>query len=338
MRIADAFDTLVWLLRCNGFAVALAGEPGIGKSQLVEQASAKLVLEYRPVEVAFFMTEDLTGLPYRRVDQTFWTRPSWFPTSGQGVLVLEDFNRVGDPNVLNCLMNLLLNGRLNRHVLPPDWRVVGTLNVGSRFHTAILDAAQISRIAVLMLETDVDSVTCWGRANGAHPVVLEFLAANPTFLHCPPATDDEQRPWPNPRSWLDGLGRCLPRDPGGNSEFNPVLLEQLARTFVGPTAAAAFAQYVAAPVPSCKEILEKPLQERARFRLLADPPVFLQRLREFLDFLPKIGFRRAYWENFLRFLDLVPGDVRVGFCGAMEEQHPGYAWTREINQWLYATR
>lgn len=335
MQIGTAYPILRHLVAHNRCAVALVGPPGVGKTQMVQQAAQELGLEYRPVEMAFYQTEDLCGMPYRDGDRTLWTRPAWFPDAGDGVLSLEDMNRLGDPNVLNCLMTLLLDRRLHTYPLPAGWRVAATLNVGPQFLTSRLDLAHISRVAVIEVETDIDSVLIWGEAHGGHPLVLEFLRANPTYLMQPPAADG-QKPWANPRSWFLGVGENLPRNANHGADLG--FLQALVSTFVGEPAAVAFVTWMYTTPPSCKELLDHPLSSQARFRLTADNALLLQRLVEFVDYLPKRGFRPDHFEHFKQFLSLVPADALAGFLHTMQKKYRDLAWTQRLMTWIRLRR
>jgi hypothetical protein len=281
--------------------------------------------------MAFYQTEDLAGMPYCQGDCTLWSRPFWFPTDGTGVLVLEDVNRVGDPHVINCLMGLLLDRRLHAYCLPAGWRVAATLNVGQEFLATRFDPAQISRMALLDLETDVETVVSWGAAHGCHPLVVEFLRANPAYLLQLPAADG-QTPWANPRSWLQGVGENLPRDLPQNCQ--PAFLQALVSTFVGEAAAVAFVKWLDTAPPSCKDLLERPLSRQAGFRLAADSALLMQRLVEFVTYLPKVGFRTHLFENLTQFLSVVPKDAMAGFVRALERQHQDLVWTQRIKKWI----
>jgi len=332
VQINTASPLLRHLMERNRCAVALVGLPGVGKTQIVQQTAQELGLEYRPVEMAFYQTEDLCGMPYRDGDRTLWTKPAWFPETGEGVLSLEDMNRLGDPNVLNCLMTLLLDRRLHTYPLPAGWRVTATLNVGSQFLISRLDLAHISRVAIIEVETNIDSVLRWGETYEAHPAVLAFLRANPTYLMQLP-TADGQKPWPNPRSWFLGVGENLPQEI--NHETDQTFLQALVSTFVGESAAFAFVAWLCTTLPSCQEILDRPLSSQMRFRFTTDTGLLLQRLTEFEDYLPKRGFRLDHFEHLKQYLSLIPADALAGFLHTMQRKHPNLAWTQRLMVWKY---
>jgi len=335
VQIDTASRLLRHLMACNRCAVALVGPPGVGKTQMVQQTAKELGLEYRPVEMAFYQTEDLCGMPYRDGDRTLWTRPAWFPEAGDGVLSLEDMNRLGDPNILNCLMTLLLDRRLHTYPLPVGWRVAATLNVGPQFLASRLDLAHISRVAIIEVEANINSVLTWGEKHAVHPLVLAFLRANPTYLMQLP-TADSQKPWANPRSWCFGVGENLPQEI--NSGVDPAFLQALVGTFVGEPAAVAFVTWLFTALPSCKEILEHPLSSQARFHLTADNALLLQRLAEFVDYLPTRGFRLDHFEHLKQFLSLVPADVLAGFLHTMQKKYRNLAWTQRLTVWIHPSR
>ena len=330
MHVQFGAEILKNIIIRNRSSAAFAGPPGVGKSQIVRQLAIELGLEHRPVEMAFYQTEDLCGVPYRDGGKTLWTKPWWFPEDGAGVLVLEDFNRVADANILNCLMGLLLDRRLHSHVLPPGWRLVATLNVGHRFMTSKLDTAHISRLALIDVEADLESLVAWGSQHNANSLVLDFLKANPVYFFQFP--NDDQKPWPNPRSWLEGVGNNLPDDAqhGGDPGF----LQLLVSSFVGEAPSAAFVHWLFSQPPACKDILDTSLSRRARYRFEADSALVMQRLVEFVDYLPKVGFTSNRFSNLKKFLKLSPADVLIGFVERMNTKNSNTIWTQELSRWI----
>ncbi len=332
MSMQLAFEILRLLLAQNASAVALVGPSAIGKTKMVEQAATSLGLSYRRVNVSTHEVDDLAGLPYRSGQQTFWAQPSWFPAGGDGVLNLDDVNRAPDHAVLNAVMPLFRERRLHEHTLPGGWRVVATLNAGQEYSVLQLDMAQISRLAVICVDAHLPSFIEYGRANGVQTLILDFLTANPAFFYVPPAPDNGCHPWPNPRAW-EAASLHLPKDPVRWLALEPAILQGLMGTFVGEAAAAAFAEYLRRPFPSCKEIVERSLDRQAQHRLQTEPGLGAQRLRELMEFLPKIGLRRSHLENLIDFLRLIPRDAAVAFCQAMEREYPQHAWVRNLKQW-----
>ncbi len=334
MAIKDAHELIMRLLRRNGFAVAVSGAPGIGKGKLLREVADALGLPHLSVHVACMGVEDLSGLPYRVDEYTHWTRPHWFPRAGtDGVLVLEDFNRVCDRGVLNSLMPLLLDRQLNGHALPPGWRVAATMNSGERYSVQPLDAAQLNRVAMVTIDVDPDGAVAWGRRNSVHPVVLEFLAENPSYVHQVPADGCEECAWPSPRSWFDGVARHLPATPEEWSELDQDRLRVLASVFVGPSAAAAFSEHVWRPVPGWREILDDGLREHGRCRLLAEPSIAAQRLAEFSGSLERLPYGLPRLANLEKFLGFVPRELVAGFVAELERKHPRSQWSVKIAEW-----
>jgi hypothetical protein len=334
MAVKDAYELIMRLLRCNGCAVAVAGEAGIGKSKILQEVAAELGLAHLSVHVACMGIEDLTGLPYRVEKCTHWTRPHWFPgEETDGVLVLEDFNRVGDRGVLNSLMPLFLDRQLNGHALPPGWRIAATLNPARGYAVQALDAAQLGRMALVPMEVDPEGVVAWGRRNGVNPVVLEFLAENPSYVHQVPADGSEECAWPSPRSWFDGVARHLPVTPEEWGDLNRDGLRMLASVFVGPSAAAALSEHMWRPVPGCREILDEGLREHEGCRLLSEPSIAAQRLAEFGGSLARLPYGLPRLANLEKFLGFVPRELVAGFVGDLGRKHPRSQWSVKIAEW-----
>jgi hypothetical protein len=334
MAVKDAYELIMRLLRRNRFAVAVLGEAGIGKTEVLRQVAEALGLAHLSVNVACMGVEDLTGLPYRIDKCTHWTRPHWYPGEGtEGVLVLEDFNRVGDRGVLNSLMPLLLDRQLNGHALPPGWRIAATLNPARGYAVQALDAAQLGRMALVPMDVDPEGVVAWGWKNGVNPVVLEFLAENPSYVHQVPADGSEECAWPSPRTWFEGVARHLPVTPEEWGDLNREGLGLLASVFVGGSAAAAFSENFWRPMPGVREILDDGLRECERCRLLADPSIAAQRLGEFAGSLARLPFGLPRLANLETFLGFVPRELAAGFVADLERKHPRSQWSVKIAEW-----
>ena len=140
------------------------GEAGLGKSQVVQQW-VKKQKEKNPefgfidLRIAYMEAPDLIGFPETEVDSNGVARtkhrlPEFWPTSGSGLLLLEEPNR-GTTGVMNCLMQLLTDRKVHKYELPKGWVIAGCVNPdSSEYDVNTMDAALKNRFVEFEVEYD----------------------------------------------------------------------------------------------------------------------------------------------------------------------------------------
>lgn len=102
-----------------------------------------------PDFIGFPETEDIAG-----VKRTCHYLPEFWPTEGQGVILLEEPNR-GTTGVMNCLMQLLTDRKVHNYLIPPGWIVVSCINPDSaEYDVNAMDAALRNRFEEYEIEYD----------------------------------------------------------------------------------------------------------------------------------------------------------------------------------------
>lgn len=178
--------------------VFLWGPPGIGKSNIVAQIAGELEIECRDVRMVLLDPVDLRGLPSVRDGITSWNTPDFLPTSGKGVLFLDELNRA-PMLVQNAGFQLILDRKLGDYTLPSGWAVVGA---GNREQdgggVSRMSSALANRFVHIEVTTDLGDWSTWASANQVEPVVIAFLRFRPNLLH---EFDRDAHAFPTPRSW-----------------------------------------------------------------------------------------------------------------------------------------
>jgi MoxR-like ATPase len=72
------------------------GACGVGKSQIVAQVASDLNWQFLDVRAVQLDPVDLRGLPRIAADQAEWVPPKSLPTSGQGILFLDELTSAAD--------------------------------------------------------------------------------------------------------------------------------------------------------------------------------------------------------------------------------------------------
>ena len=219
-------------------SLLFVGQMGIGKSQIVKQAAEELNIGFIDLRLSQQEPGDLIGIPFRDGNETRHAKPEWWPEPNtRGILFLDEINRA-PTDVRQSVFQLVLDGHLHTHLLPPGWVVVSAVNPdNSNYQVESLDKAMVRRFCALVLEPDVESWLAW--AHGAGKVRKEitgFIAAQKQALfrkeEVSIATEE------SPDGWTM-LGRLL------DAEVIPKDLEyEVFAGLVGKENATAFRRYL----------------------------------------------------------------------------------------------
>jgi MoxR-like ATPase len=238
------------------------GACGVGKSQIVAQVASDLDYEFLDVRAVQLDPVDVRGLPRISADQTEWVPPKFLPTTGKGILFLDELTSAPQMTQAGCYQ-LVLDRKLGEYTLPADWAVIAAGNPASErgVHFAMPRPLR-NRFVHLDLEPDLDDWCRWAVKAQVRPEIIAFLRFKPELLHTSDATSDANA-WPTPRSWemasqvLCGIARRQKTQfLSGTSEFEAQLLDGT----VGPEAASELVAFIRLfrQLPSIDEILLSP--------------------------------------------------------------------------------
>ena len=140
------------------------------------------------------------GLPRIAEDQTEWVPPKFLPTSGNGILFLDELTSAPQMTQAGCYQ-LVLDRKLGEYVLPDGWVVIAAGNPASErgVHFAMPRPLR-NRFVHLDLEPDLDDWCRWAVKAQVRPEIIAFLRFKPELLHTADVTSDANA-WPTPRSW-----------------------------------------------------------------------------------------------------------------------------------------
>lgn len=238
MDIKSFKKALPFLLK-NKIVPFIWGSQGIGKTQTVAAYCAENNLQLVTLHTATQDVGDLIGLLVKGDDGTVHhARPEWFPTAGQGIVFLDEFNRAA-LDVIQAMFPFVTEGRLHRHVLPPGWRVVAAGNYNSdRFTvTDTSDSAWLSRFCHIDFTPTVEEWVVYVENHGMEGIA-DFIRSQPGMLEL--SSKDAGRLdmsfiVPDRRSWKEGIG-ALDKE----SELPGELAYELYSGLVGQAVAAAY--------------------------------------------------------------------------------------------------
>jgi len=166
-HIFSIMDTAWTARKANQpFIPLFTGEAGLGKSQIVQQWVEKQKernpnFGFLDLRIAYMESPDLIGFPKELEIAGKWRTihclPGFWPTEGEGLLLLEEPNR-GTTGVMNCLMQLLTDRKVHDYTLPPGWVVASCINPdSSEYDVNTMDAALKDRFEEF--EVEYDAVT-----------------------------------------------------------------------------------------------------------------------------------------------------------------------------------
>lgn len=186
-------------------AVFLRGKSGIGKTDSVFQASdilSQYVDDWQGVTTMLLSQMDPTdvrGLPMVVDGRTTYARPLEFPSTGSGILFLDEITSA--PSAVQAVA-YQITLKPEDFGIPKGWMVVAAGNNKSdRGVTYNIAAPLLNRMCDLEVETTLDDFTMHAIDSGIRPEILSFLRDRPDFLHKFEGGSDIQ-PFPSPRSWF----------------------------------------------------------------------------------------------------------------------------------------
>ena len=235
-------------------AIMLEGIHGIGKSEVIKSHFEGLGYTV----ITLFLGQmadagDLIGLPDRteievngrKLKITEFCPPKWWPHSANAkvIVFLDEANR-GKPEINQCIMDMVLNRKLNGIDLPKNTRVIAAINPLDEGYYQVeeMDPAYLDRFNKYDFRPDVDEWITWAAKNNVHKYVLGFISKNSDMLD-PPASRDYKpgKVYPSRRSWIR-VNNIIQKNENVLSDVN--LLKTIMLGIVGERCVSAFGKYL----------------------------------------------------------------------------------------------
>ncbi|MCY3018594.1 MAG: DUF4832 domain-containing protein [Planctomycetota bacterium] len=196
VTVGRKLQELLMLCYFANTPVLLIGPSGIGKTEIVERTAKELGIGCCPFDTTITDPVDLIGLPLINGATVRYVPPEILPTSGNGLLFLDELNRARR-EMLNASLQLICSRRLNTYHLPPGWLPLGAMNPSDdeNYDTNRLDIAMLSRFVRVEVEADPEHWVSWAEGNGVHPSVVSYVRATPGVFNkgAAPATARARR-------------------------------------------------------------------------------------------------------------------------------------------------
>ena len=116
MKPSELFEALHALI-AERVPLHIWGACGVGKSQIVAQVASDLGWQFLDIRAVQLDPVDLRGLPRISADQAEWVPPKFLPTSGKGILFLDELTAAPQMTQAGCYQ-LVLDRKLGEYQLP----------------------------------------------------------------------------------------------------------------------------------------------------------------------------------------------------------------------------
>ncbi len=234
MRFLKAGKELIELVKLCYKAdqpVLLVGKHGVGKSELLEQATKELKINFICRDLSLMEPPDLVGMPNLSESRTHYFPPAFLPSEGKGLLVFEELNRCPSYIRAPCLQ-LLTARTLNDYLLPKGWLPCAAINPSEEsYDVQDLDPALLSRFVQVGVKAGKKEWLEWAREQKLHNKVLSFVDKNPKIFNY-------QSGESNPRSWTK-VAKIL----AVNDDLRNITVQTAINGLVGITWCASFVQF-----------------------------------------------------------------------------------------------
>jgi MoxR-like ATPase len=175
------------------------GAPGIGKSSIVERFAAEVGLPCVSLLGSQLAPEDIIGVPQIIEGKSVFCPPRMIAREEAYCLFLDELNACSQ-EVQKAFYSLIHDRRIGEYRLPAGSIIIGAGNRAQ--DNAIvkpMSSALINRMFHVELIASHRDWLEWGRQNGIHPHILEYIGLRPDHLwRQPPKTEE---PFSTPRSW-----------------------------------------------------------------------------------------------------------------------------------------
>lgn len=164
----------------TNLVAGLFGTHGIGKTSLMKQLATELNRPLLIMNLAALEPSDFSGKCL--IDSnglTSFSKPKFLDFDG--IIFLDEINRVHDMSVKACLNSLLLDKAINGHKLRDGSKIVVAGNTGDNYETSEFDPSLNSRIIRIEFKPTLENWIDRERQVNPSPLV-EFVASVPDLV------------------------------------------------------------------------------------------------------------------------------------------------------------
>jgi hypothetical protein len=190
-------------------AVYITGQPGCGKTSVVEQGAEQQGREYIHVHAATCLTEDF-GMPMITVDDDKfgYKMPHWWPTDpeSRAIICFDDLGQC-PADIQKVIANIIQQRELHGHALPANVQVIATGNrQEDRAGVNRMLGHLSNRYTELEYEVNLDVTTRYWVDTDVNPSVITFCRFRPGLMQ---DYDPQRSANPTCRSWVEGVSDLI---------------------------------------------------------------------------------------------------------------------------------
>ena len=179
--------------------VFIWGQPGIGKSALVQEFADQVGLPCVSLLGSQLAPEDLIGVPQIIDGKSRFCPPRMIAREEPYCLFLDELNACSH-EVQKAFYSLIHERRIGEYMLPSGSVVVGA---GNRAQDSAIvkpmSSALINRMVHIHLKVSHRDWLEWASAHDIHMLIIEYIQTRPDHLWSAPPKHEE--PFSSPRSW-----------------------------------------------------------------------------------------------------------------------------------------
>ncbi len=343
MNISQLKDSLTVLVKTK-FTPLIVGNHGLGKSEVVAQFAKESNAQFIDLRLGQMEVGDLLGLPQivnnDGVLSTKHIKPTFMPTSGKGVLFLDEISRA-PKDIHQATFQLILDKKIGEHKLPDvvfdsdgnwidGWFVVAAMNPANDDYVTVdmADKAYVDRFCYIKFTPSVKEWTDYARSKQVSEQLLGFFNQEASLLTAEMKDFELSFISPSRRS-------VMQYDIVHKSSLDEDTKTELSYGILGPAATTMLKAYMAAKtdkttlndVLSSFDIIEGKLKEDlAEGRLDALNAI----LDELLDSDMHIEDEKL--DNLVKFLVMLPRDIlKATMIRIVDKKGPGLKLLKNIN-------
>lgn len=318
--------------------VMIHGSPGVGKSDVVRQAAIKRGVDLIDLRLSQLDPVDLRGVPSvdKKTKTTAWNVPEFLPTSGHGILFLDEINSAAQATQA-AAYQLVLDRKLGDYTLPEGWDIIAAGNrTTDRAIVNQMSTALKNRFSHINYEVSNDDWCDWALKNNISIEVLGFIRFRPMLLNEFEKRNDsaeetkrlaklkDAQAFATPRSW-EFVSKVAAQNPDESIEY------ELYSGIVGEGCAAEFTAYLKyyRSLPNLDALLMSP--DKAE---VPEEPATLYALATGLA----SKTTKDNIERVVQYTLRMPAEFQVLLMKDAVVRDPGLTNTKAFNTWALANK
>jgi len=224
------------------FNPLFVGDPGVAKSACCQQWVAKQRKRnpdfgFIDLRIALLESPDVIGFPEIKKDEagrsrTIHALADFWPTSSEGLLLLEEINR-GTTGVMNTLMQVLTDRKVGQdYVMPEGWIIASCINPDSaQFDVNAMDPALRDRFEEFEIDYDHNTFVCYVEENKWSTNIINFIKSG-AWIYKGVEQIGKEGKYISPRTWSK-LNAAEAAGAGENKDLHDIICRSILGKDIG---------------------------------------------------------------------------------------------------------